>query len=233
MKKIYFLFSFSLILFSASAQDFTCHDATLNMSGPANATLTATGTILNSGIQSYDLLCRISSSSMFPGHQKYFCFGDYCYDTSTVVSPFPTTLNVGESAILSADCIPNGNVGTSTVSYQIYDQSANSDTFALTFTYNFTSVGIADVNAVKYTLAQASPNPANNLTAINYSFASGKDARLVFHNLLGLQVKEIKLSTNQSTLLISVGEFSSGVYVYTLLIDGKAAASKKHVVVHR
>ena len=218
---------------SVSAQDFTYQNASLNVSGPANANLTAHAEIVSNGSQDFYVRCKIISSTMTPGHQKYFCFGDYCYDTTTTVSPLTTYMRTGDMAVLSAYCIPNGIAGTSTVNYQIYDDGANSDTLALTAVYNFTPVGIAEVNAPKYQLAQASPNPANNLTAISYSYLQGKEARLIFQNLLGSVVKEIKLNSNQNTLIIPVAEFQSGMYIYTLLIDGKPAASKKLVIVHK
>jgi hypothetical protein len=233
MKKLYLLVSFSLAIFSVSAQDYSCHDAELVMSGPCNSNLVATATIVNSGSQAFDVICRISSATMFPGHQKFFCFGAFCWDVSTTTSPLPTTINPGESAALSADCIPNNIEGTSYVTYQFYDQSGSSDTFSLSFTYTFTPVGVPEVNASKYTLAQASPNPATNFTAINYNYAQGKDASLVFHNLLGSVVKEIKLNARQNTLVIPVSDFPSGIYIYSLVIDGKPAASKKLVVSHR
>jgi hypothetical protein len=233
MKKLYILTSvFILSMASASAQ-LECHDAESIVNGPADANLVAHATISNGGSQAFDVICRISTTSMVPGHQKFFCFGPFCWDTTTTTSPLATTLNPGETAILSADCIPNNIEGTSYITYQFYDQNGNSDTLTLDFTYIFTPVGIPEVNAPKFTLASANPNPANNLTAISYNFAKGKNAQLVFHNLLGTIVKEIKLNDNQSTVFIPTAEFTAGIYIYSLLIDGKSAASKKLVVVHK
>src|SRR5438045_9624783 len=80
MKKLYLLFSFFPLIFAANAQDFSCHDATLFMSGPSNATLTATADIKNISSQSFDVICEVSSMNLALNHQKYFCFGLYCYD---------------------------------------------------------------------------------------------------------------------------------------------------------
>src|SRR4051812_7798593 len=115
MKKLYFFLLLVSFFLSASAQDFTPQNATLNLSGPANVNLTGHADIVNTGSQAYDVLCKISSSTMTAGHQKYFCFGDYCYDTSTTVSPLSTNIRPGESALLSAYCIPNGYSGASNV----------------------------------------------------------------------------------------------------------------------
>jgi hypothetical protein len=233
MKKIYFLFTFSIIARFASAQDFTPQNATLNVSGPANATLSAHADIYNSGSQTYEVMCAISDATMAAHHDKYFCFGDFCYNPGVLVSTVSTTMNAGESKVLSAYAIPNNVVGTDVITYQIYDQSGNSDTLSITFTYIFNEVGIDELSNSRYAVSVASPNPANNLTAISYNVPSGKDIRLVFRNLLGAEVKEIKLYDNRSTAIVPVADLVNGVYLYTLLVDGKATASKKLVVAHK
>ncbi len=233
MKKLYILFFFAALFISASAQDFSPQNATLNVSGPADATLAAHADIYNTGSQSFEVMCAITDATMAPHHDKYFCFGDFCYDPTVTVSTIATTMNPAESKVLSAYVIPNGVVGTSIVTYQIYDQSGSSDTLSITFTYDFSEVGIDEISHSKYAVSVASPNPANNLTAISYNVPSGKNILLVFQNLLGAQVKEIKLHDNRSTAIIPVSEFVNGVYIYTLYVDGKPTASKKLVVAHK
>ncbi len=233
MKKLYFLVIFTSFIVRASAQDFNHQNATLNVSGPADATLSAHADIYNISSQSFEVMCAISDAQMGPHHDKYFCFGDFCYDPTVTVSTVSTTMNSSEAKLLSGYVIPNGNPGTSIVTYSIYDQSGASDTLYITFNYEFTEVGIDEVSRTKYAVSVASPNPANNLTAISYNVPSGKDIRLVFQNLLGAQVKEVKLRDNRSTAIVPVSEFVNGVYIYTLYVDGKPTASKKLVVAHR
>jgi hypothetical protein len=232
MKKLYILFLFTALSWNSFSQQLTYQDETLNVSGPPTATLSGHATIVNIGTQIYDLLCGISSSSLTPGHSRYFCFGDYCYDTNTTISPLATSVDVDGTALLSAYLIPNGVEGTSSVSYKIYDANGNSDTVSLTFTYNL-AIGIQEHQIEKPNLTIVGANPAHNLTAIKYNFAPTKNARLLIQNVLGVQVKEIQLRDNQNTLVLPVSEFTNGIYLYTLMIDGKPAASKKLVVAHR
>jgi hypothetical protein len=51
-----------------------------------------------------------------------------------------------------------------------------------------------------------------------------------FYNVLGEQVKEYALERDQRTLRISLREFSSGMYLYQLFIDGRSVATKKLIV---
>jgi hypothetical protein len=232
MKKLYILFLFSALYLNSYGQQLTSQDEELNVSGPPTATLSGHATIVNIGSQIYDLLCGISSSTMTPGHSKYFCFGDYCYDTTTTLSPLVTPVDVDGTALLSAYCVPNNIEGTSVVSYKIYDANGNTDTVSLTFTYNL-ATGIREHQIETPTLSLVGPNPAHNLTAVKYSFAASKNARLVIQNLLGVSIKEIQLRDNHNTLILPVSEFKNGVYIYTLMIDGKPAASKKLIVAHK
>jgi hypothetical protein len=233
MKKIYLFIVFLIIAGLASAQDYTAQNVTPYVTGTPTTTLGAHADVYNTGSQTFEVMCRISDASMAPHHDKYFCFGDFCYDPTVTVSAVATTMNTGESKPLSAYVIPNGVAGISTVTYQIYDQSGSSDTLTMTFTYEFTEVGIDELSSSKYAVSVAAPNPANNLTAITYNVPSGKDMRLVFQNLLGAQVKEIKLHDNRSTAIVPVSDLVNGVYIYTLFVDGKPTASKKLVVAHK
>jgi hypothetical protein len=233
MRKIYLLLLFSASVLVASAQQLTYSSPLFSVTGPPTATLACHAEVVNIGSMPLELLCRISSSNATPGHQLYFCFGDFCYDTTTTTSPLSTYTEIEDSALLSGYVIPNNIEGPTIAYYEVYDGSGNSDTLSLTFTYNFTTVGLPESPTKKPLLSQAGPNPAHNLTAISYNIPSAKDARLVFHNLLGSQVKEIRLKDNQNTLILPVTDFVNGIYIYSLYIDGKPAASKRLVIAHK
>ena len=50
--------------------------------------------------------------------------------------------------------------------------------------------------------------------------------------MLGTVVKEYRLTNTQASVLLSTSELSSGVYVYSLINDGKSVSTKKLVVAH-
>ena len=74
------------------------------------------------------------------------------------------------------------------------------------------------------------PNPASDFVDIDYQFSGNQDLRVSFYNVLGEQVKEYALERDQRTLRISLREFSSGMYLYQLFIDGRSVATKKLIV---
>jgi hypothetical protein len=48
--------------------------------------------------------------------------------------------------------------------------------------------------------------------------------------VLGEQVKEISLDRDQRSIRVSMRDFSNGMYLYQLLIDGRSVSTKKLIV---
>ncbi len=74
------------------------------------------------------------------------------------------------------------------------------------------------------------PNPATDFVDIDYQVSGNQDLRIVFYNVLGEQVKEISLDRDQRSIRVSMRDFSNGMYLYQLLIDGRSVATKKLIV---
>lgn len=74
------------------------------------------------------------------------------------------------------------------------------------------------------------PNPASDFVDIDYQVSGSQDLRVSFYNVLGEQVKEYILDRDQRTMRISLRDFSSGMYLYQLSIDGRSVATKKLIV---
>ncbi|RPI13606.1 MAG: T9SS C-terminal target domain-containing protein [Ignavibacteriae bacterium] len=85
-----------------------------------------------------------------------------------------------------------------------------------------------------YKLYQNYPNPFNPKTIINYQIAMSNNVKLVIYDVMG---KEIAVLVNQKqnagTYEIDwdAGNYSSGVYFYSLIIDNKIIDSKKMLLI--
>jgi len=79
-------------------------------------------------------------------------------------------------------------------------------------------------------VSHAYPNPASDFVDIDYQVIGNQELRLGFYNVLGEQVKEFALDRDQKSLHISLRDFSSGMYLYQLTIDGRSVATKKIIV---
>lgn len=73
------------------------------------------------------------------------------------------------------------------------------------------------------------PNPLAGTTTIFYSLPStGKKAFIVIYDKLGRKLKEVDISgRTNGTIQMDMSNYASGIYHYSLVIDGKVAKSEK------
>lgn len=222
-----------LIVASVSAQ----HSLTLttpgaNFTGPANILQIGHARIVNTGGGQLDVKVVRTQKDTALGQESFFCWGGACYPSTTNESPFALTMNPGDSdSTLEAKLDPRGNTGTSIITYCFYDTNNPSDSVCITYTYNFTGVGVDEIPVAK-ALSVASPNPADNFTIISYQ-SNAKNSKLVITNLLGSVVKEILLTEKQNTIQVPTSDLGTGIYLYSLFTEGKAVASRKLIVNHQ
>jgi hypothetical protein len=81
-------------------------------------------------------------------------------------------------------------------------------------------------------LYQNAPNPFTQTTLIRYYLPeSVESASLCIYNVQGTLSKTFKISTRgEGSLTISGSEFSAGMYLYTLLADGKEVDTKRMIL---
>lgn len=235
MKKIYFLAVAILIGTSlAFGQTLTVSHPVLDYTGPSNLSLVGTVTITNSGSQTLNLLCKRVNQVTTPNHYSYFCWVA-CYDTSVSLSPDPITVPAGGSTSSFEGWMGTDNSpGHDEITYQFYDMNGLSDTLELTFVYDFTpATSIDEALASRTVLNITGSNPANTTTRISYTTPGQKNVRLVVTNLLGSKVSEYVLDPKSNSMVISVADLKSGVYIYSLVAGDRILSSKKLIVSHQ
>ncbi|MCA6362219.1 MAG: tail fiber domain-containing protein [Bacteroidetes bacterium] len=88
------------------------------------------------------------------------------------------------------------------------------------------------VNPALGNLQQNVPNPFNQQTVINYTVAQNAGvAMLTIYDLNGRQIRAEQLNQRGAgQLVINANELAPGMYIYALIVDGKAADSKRMIV---
>ncbi|HNP49596.1 MAG TPA: T9SS type A sorting domain-containing protein [Bacteroidia bacterium] len=225
--------AFILVSLSSFAQSLQITADTTSFSGPANIVMTGTCRVTNVGANAIFVKVKRTVVDTASGHVTNFCWNGACYPATTSESPTYVIMNPGDvDTTLLADLNPRGFGGTSTVTYSFYDMDNVSDESLITFTYRASSVGIDEVGALKY-ISNMYPNPADAVTHVSYAINSGKEARLVISNLLGSVVKEIAIADKQGVSTIPTSDMKTGIYICSIIIDGKSYGSKKLIVSHR
>ncbi len=77
------------------------------------------------------------------------------------------------------------------------------------------------------------PNPASDYAYIDYQISESIKAKITVRNLLGRIVGEYDLSKQENQIKMNVSDLESGVYFYTLSINGKSIKAKKLIVEHK
>jgi len=78
-------------------------------------------------------------------------------------------------------------------------------------------------------LEQNSPNPFRQTTTFRYKIPEGSNAQLKIYDVSGKLVKSMNAPIGGQAR-INGNELAAGTYIYTLLVNGKPAASKKMVL---
>lgn len=132
-----------------------------------------------------------------------------------------------ESSFTSRLFKPKANVSTQDLNQLQLDFSADKYTFKsyipqedLLFSDNSISV------------RKIYPNPASVAAYLDYNLLQNIRAKITIRNILGKVVKEYDLNRGERKIRIPTTEFDTGIYLYTLSINGQAKSSRKLIVKH-
>jgi hypothetical protein len=81
-----------------------------------------------------------------------------------------------------------------------------------------------------FTLEQNQPNPFNQTTVIHYHTPQGATGQINLFDANGVVVKTLK-TNGSGQAVINGNDLKTGTYTYTLVVNGRIAASKKLVLV--
>ncbi len=98
-------------------------------------------------------------------------------------------------------------------------------------TNNATSINQLNSAADGFSLDQNIPNPFSQETVINYILPQQiKNASLIVYDLSGKQLTSFPLELNAKSITITSDKLSAGIYIYSVMADGKIMDSKRMVV---
>ncbi len=102
------------------------------------------------------------------------------------------------------------------------------------FTYSVV-VSIASNNEpAKYSLEQNYPNPFNPATNIAFTLAKVSEVKIIIYDILGREVSEMinnKLNQGKHIFRFEAENLSSGIYYYSMFVDGSLFDTKKMILV--
>lgn len=170
------------------------------------------------------------------GSINYFCWG-VCFDESTNISPISVNQDMNPGDInhtFYAHYRPQNNAGEAIIKYCFFDSNNQADETCQEVHYCVDcEQSVGEGNALDVELSEVSPNPVRSLGSISYSFQTApENAKLVIYNMVGSVVKETVITAKNGIFLINAADFESGIYLYSIQMDGKASVMKKLVIAH-
>jgi hypothetical protein len=89
--------------------------------------------------------------------------------------------------------------------------------------------------ANEFSMSQNEPNPFNGETRINYVIpANATNSYLAVYDLSGKQIKTIPITEKgQSFITVSSEKLAAGIYIYSVVADGKIVDSKRMIVAEK
>ena len=243
MKRILFIFSaLSFTLFSM-AQDLQIIDPVDVMEGsiivPEDAELDVHWDVMNMTTDTLHMRAKRIQMQIVPNSKNRFCWGPLCYDYPTNESSTNANLIVtmdpgATESTFHGYYEHQGYAGHSIIKYCFFDHF-NPD-IEVCQTVNFCVDDECIIDGVSEIimdgeLGDIGPNPLTGLGTFSYSFnVLPTDAKVVIYNLVGKQVKSMKLDSKNGIVFLNGQEFQGGVYFYTLEAAGKVFATKKLVI---
>lgn len=117
--------------------------------------------------------------------------------------------------------------GLTSITYFFYDNTTLDHPVNAQVTVNYlvSGVGIQNGFSPDVTLY---PNPASGFTTFRYELLSlCKNANLSIRNMQGVEVSSFPLDLKSGRVIIPTGHLPSGIYLYTLHVDGNNILSRK------
>lgn len=231
MKKIYLILATLCIVFQSYAQTSSSFSiSNVYITGDPAFLLQGHATITNNGSSAKDVAVTRTVNNLFPGHVGYFCWFQ-CYPPNIGTSPDFINIPAGGNInLFQADIETNALSGVSYNTYCFYDANNISDSVCVNFVFDATT-GINEIVTNRNYISKPYPNPATDNASFFVNTVKGAKARLKLFNMLGTEVKDLAIGDNtKSAVKLNVSDLSSGVYFYSLFINGKSMTSGKLMV---
>ena len=241
MKKLLFTFiTLFTFTFFMNAQDLTLSwdgselgETVLVVGDPNDAEIVFHAVLTNNTDDAMNIMVVRKRLELLEGTVSQFCWV-LCYPPATDTSGLYLLIKAGESSDLedfSGHYIPSGAIGTSSVEYTFYNKINPDINVKVVANYKGSPAGIAEEAMTGGAISEIYPNPANNYVSLDYQLtAKVKEASVKVFNLLGAEVKSVRLENNGNKLRMDISNLDNGIYFYSVFVNGDVYKTKKLVV---
>lgn len=197
---------------------------------PDEETIYAYIDVRNDGELPIDIKVRRVMHEIVDGSTNNFCWS-ICYQNDVDTSLYTVTLEPGEvTEEFSGDYLPNGNEGTTVISYYFYDERNTDNEVGVEVHYEVETSGILEEEFVSG--LNSYPVPAHNHLTLDFTLKNNDNAYITVHNMLGSLVLRQPADQHNSATLLNTSELKNGVYFYNIHNSDRIVATRKFVISH-
>ena len=231
MKKFLLLVIFLLPAAFGFSQGFEIISLQDSYKGLIGETVKAPVRFKNNTDKTLTLIIRKVNSQIGSTQKSFFCQGNDCFDNK--IEDYILKVEPGQTLssfqiALDAGLVP----GVSTLKYIAYSKSnpAHSIEFDINFVVDEKEKKTI-YNSKDITIKDVYPNPVTENAFVDYRLVTESvKAKIIVHNILGNPVGEYALSPTETLLRIKTDDLTSGIYFYTLYINGEVEYTQKIIV---
>jgi hypothetical protein len=180
-----------------------------------------------------DVYVRRKINQEASGTENAFCFGVNCYPPWVNTSGVATTIGGGiTDESFYADYYPYGNGGMTSITYEFFDSITFGKRVSAKATIEF-GISAVGIDENKMVFKGPFPNPASLHANLDYNLPTATNtAQLIISNTLGVIVETVNLEGRSGKNTLDVSGYASGIYFYSITVDGKVVQTKKLIVKH-
>lgn len=231
MKQLFLLSSFLLVTLASYAQNFELLDIQDSYSSTFNQHVRIPIKIKNSSDKAQFYIVRRVKMDQVETQKSYFCLDNNCLEPG--ISEFSKRIEPGETInltyILETGMLP----GQSSFKFEVFPRTSPTE-----IKEHSVNVLVEEKSARNYIyqskeliVQEIYPNPVQDVGVLDYKVSDVfLKAKIVFHTILGKAISDYELDPAETRVKIYSEEMNSGVYFYTLYVNGNGVATRKVIV---
>lgn len=173
---------------------------------------------------------KTPNNPIVEGTSTWLCFGQCLAPSTGVQETNPEEMTAGNPMLFSGHYMADDYTMVlgqeQSVTFELWNAANPDEKFVINVIFKYSLEDVEEI-ASQNTIS-AYPTPATDV--INFDYNVDGNAMVVIYNMMGQEVMRNEIAGQNGTLSMNVSDLSSGVYFYSLVINGRTEKSSKIVV---
>ncbi|MFC2104187.1 T9SS type A sorting domain-containing protein [Bacteroidota bacterium] len=185
--------------------------------------------VKNISNNSLDVYVKVYIKNLVSGSSASYCWGSSCFDISTSPSTSSTSILAADTAKeFHSDYNPQKNLGITEIMYTFYVDKEENDSVSVSVFYEIVATGTNELVQLTESI-NSYPNPVENILYFDHNSQLARNCYITIYDVVGKRIKNRKINSAETTTEIDVSELKTGMYIWTIAVDGNTIKSDKFI----